>query len=85
MSRSLIVDLGAHGDAPAFRDAVGTAGLGLDQTLLPQAVEDGQIAVGQHHSIATNAGDGDDFGAIAPFMKNAAAEGQHVQNTLLGT
>lgn len=85
MSRPLIVELGAHGDAPALRDAVGAAGLGLDQTLLPQAVEDGPIAVGQHHSIASDTGDGDDFGAIAPFMENAAAEGQNVQNTLLGS
>ncbi len=85
MLRALIVELGTYRNAPTLRDAIGAAGPGLDQTLFAEAVKDGQIAVGQHHPVACEAGDGGDFGAIAPFMENAATKGQNVQNTLFGS
>jgi len=82
MSYPPIIELRANGAKPPFRDPIGTARTGFDQTLPPQLAEDGQVEIDKDHPVPRYASHRRDFRAIATLVQNMATKSQHVQRTL---
>lgn len=79
---SLVVQLRPHAAPPEQGDAIGLAVHRLDQPPFPQALEQGQRAIGQHMAFAGEAGNVGDLAVGAALMMDRPALGEDVEHAL---